>query len=84
MLAEHLPKPDKNKSKIIMQAVEYIEDLRREKDGYIDKWTAEKLMQDGLYKLVVQERDALQQTLARKDAQIEDLKRLLSELTSRR
>lgn len=68
-----VPGADKNKSKIINQAAEYIAALKTTEASNLEKWTLDKLMTDKTIRELNQEADRLREEVDRRDKQIAEL-----------
>lgn len=68
-----MPGADKNKSKIINQAADYIAALKENEASNLEKWTLDKLMTEKLIRDLQGEADRLRADAERRDKQIHDL-----------
>lgn len=68
-----MPGADKNKSKIINQAADYIAALKQNEANNLEKWTLDKLMTDKAIRDLQGEADRLRQELDRRDKQLQEL-----------
>lgn len=82
-LACLIPNADKNKSKIINQAAEYIEGLKQSETENIERWTLEKLKTDNSIRDLQAEREELRDQIKSRDTQITELRRLLQNMSAR-
>ncbi|KAK9894869.1 hypothetical protein P389DRAFT_145348 [Cystobasidium minutum MCA 4210] len=72
-----VPGADKNKSKIINQAAEYITVLKEAESSNIEKWTLDKLMTEKSIREMQAEIDDLRSKMHLKDREIYELKEAL-------
>lgn len=72
-----VPGADKNKSKIINQAAEYITVLKDAESSNIEKWTLDKLMTEKSIREMQAEIDDLRSKMHLKDREIYELKEAL-------
>ena len=68
-----MPGADKNKSKIINQAAEYIAALKNNEASNLEKWTLDKLMTEKTIRELQGEADRLRDEVDRRDKQIAEL-----------